>query len=235
MRQVTFQIDSHIFNRVPGYRRAIVIVTGIDNTIATPQLTAEIARQAQTIQEDVTTDDPRIVAWREAFRSAGIKPNDFRPSIDALVRRILNDKPLGSINPVVDIGTIISLKYVLPAGAHPLLSDSTHITLKQAALGEFTVQEDGQLREIPANEVVLVDTGRVATRRWAWRQTELSRIDHATSALYLNIDALDCIDDQTLQAAVANTQQLLNDVFGVNAQVITLDASSPSQTITVEE
>jgi DNA/RNA-binding domain of Phe-tRNA-synthetase-like protein len=235
MRQISFQIDNKIFQQVPNYRRAIVIATRIDNTVSAKSLAAHIAEQSNFVRTTLTTDDTRLVAWRDVFKAVGTKPNEFRPSIDSLVRRILNDKPLGSINPIVDVGTAISLKYVLPAGAHPLLPDTREVVLKCAVDGEFIVKEDGQLKEVPGGEVVLADTGRVATRRWAWRQTELSRIDPSTSALYLNIDALNCIEDATLEAAIEDAKKLLAETFGVEAQSLVLNSSNPSQTITVTD
>lgn len=227
MSQITFQISDEIFQAAPGYRRAIIVATGINNSAPVTQLAGEIKALAENIRQTVANDDPRIVAWREAFKNGGIKPRDFRPSIDALVRRILNDKPLGSISPIVDIGTIISLKYILPAGAHPLLTDSMNIILKRAA-GELTVLEDDVMTTVPAGEIVLVDTNHVATRRWVWRQTEYSRIDNSTTDFYLNIDALNCIDDQTLEHAITTAQTLLTDIFNIESKVVVLSQTQPT-------
>lgn len=227
MNQLTFQISDEIFQIVPGYRRAVIVARGVNNSAPVPRLGEEIARLTENIRQAVTNDDPRIMAWREAFKDAGIKPRDFRPSIDALVRRILNDKPLDSISPIVDIGTIISLKYVLPAGAHPLFADSTDISLQQASTEDLVVSEDGAMTTIPKGEIVLIDKHRVATRRWVWRQTEHSRIDHITTDFYLNIDALDCIDDRTLERAIGDTQTLLTDVFGIESEVTILSRVHP--------
>lgn len=233
MREVTFAIDHKLLKVMPGYRRAIVIASGVDNTLTVPLLGNQIIELATDIKGHIANEDTRIVAWREAFKVVGIKASDFRPSIDALVRRILNDKPLGSINPIVDVGTIVSLKYLLPAGVHPLLHDSKEIILRPAASSEFVVTQDGKSEQVPQGEVVLVDTGRVATRRWAWRQTELSRIDATTRDLYMNIDALGCIDDNTLQAAIANTQKLITDTFTVPTQTLILSAENPEQVVTL--
>lgn len=231
MKQVTFKINKEIFEAVPGYRRAIIIASGIDNTKPVPQLGNEVAEITDMVRATITNEDHRIVAWREAFKSIGIKPRDFRPSIDALIRRIVSGKPLGSINPLVDIGTVISLKYTLPAGAHPLLDDTREVVLRFAHKGEFRVSEDNKTVEVPEEEVILVDTGRVATRRWVWRQTESSRITPTTRNLYFNIDALECIDEATLQAAIKDTQDLLRTAFKVNSQVVVLDPTHPKQIV----
>src|SRR5579863_8488713 len=113
-KQITFSVGAQIFDMFPDYRRAILVVTGVNNT-RTSTLGDEVAQITRTVKETVTLEDARIVAWREAFATFGIKARDFRPSVDALVRRVLNDKPLGSISPIVDVGTVVSLRFVLPA------------------------------------------------------------------------------------------------------------------------
>lgn len=233
MREVTFEIDRKIFELSPNYRRAIVIAKQLDNTVAAPLLNKEIADLTHYIKATVTNKDARIATWRAAFKAANIKPGDYRPSVDALVRRILNDKPLGSISPIVDIGTIISLRYLLPAGAHPLLEDSTNVTLTITHGDEFIESRDGMSETIPDGEIVLLDTGRVATRRWVWRQTNISRIDNATSALYMNIDALECIDEPTLKKAIEDTERLLSSTFDAQTKTIILDSKHPKQIVVV--
>ncbi len=73
-----------------------------------------------------------IVSWREAFRSLSIKPSEYRPSIEAMARRVINGNELPSINALVDIGNIISLRYLLPVGGHSLNAVKQDIALRTA-------------------------------------------------------------------------------------------------------
>ncbi|MFZ1301436.1 MAG: phenylalanine--tRNA ligase beta subunit-related protein [Candidatus Microsaccharimonas sp.] len=227
MSEITFKIDKTIFLKHPGFRRVIIIAEGIQNT---GNLTAEIDQQIQAIKA-VNPEDPRLVSWREAFLAEGIKLRDFRPSIDALVRRIQADKPFGSINPIVDVGTIVSLKYLLPAGAHPILADSQDISLERADGTEVDVTLDGKTEQVQAGEIVLKDNGRLAARRWVWRQTPLSRIDNNTTGLFLNIDALAVASDTELNEAIGFAENLIKETFGVATQTIILSAKNPTQEI----
>ncbi len=230
-RQIEFSVNAQIFERCPDYRRAILVVTGVNNTQSS-LLGDAIASAAADVKNNMTLEDRRLVAWRDAFAAFGIKVRDFKPSIDALVRRILNDKPLGSISPIVDVGTVISLRHMLPAGAHPLLADSTFVKLTLARGSEAEIS-DGEhtVEPVLVGEPILLDTDRIATRRWVWRQTNQSRIEASTQDFYLNIDALDTVSDTDLQSAIEEAKILIKEVFSKDCQVIILSVFNPVQVL----
>lgn len=227
MNKVTFSIDTNIFETHPGFRRAVIVARGVKNGDG---LTSNVAEQVVAVKS-LAADDPRLLMWRDAFSKEGLKVRDFRPSIDALVKRIQADKPFGSINTIVDVGTIVSLKFVMPAGAHPILEDTQKVSLERANGQEADVAPDGKTETVPAGEIVLKDNGRLAARRWVWRQTPLSRIDEATTDFFLNIDALPIIDDATLDEAVSFSRQLVESTFGVDTTAIILSEGTASVTV----
>jgi len=51
-----------------------------------------------------------IAATRDAYKRLGKDPNRYRPSAEALCRRILRDLPLYHINTLVDIINLVSIK-----------------------------------------------------------------------------------------------------------------------------
>lgn len=227
---ITFSIDKKIFDSFPAYQRAILVVSNVNNNQLT-KLNESIANEAIRIKSSISLEDPRLIAWRDAFTMLGIKVRDFKPSIDALIRRILNDKPLGSINPIVDIGTVISLQFLLPAGAHPILSDTTDVRLVVANGNDVELGDSiHPSEEVPAGEIVLLDSNRVATRRWVWRQTNLSRINDKTRDFYLNIDLLD-MSLQEQDVVIEKALKLVRDVFVVDCSVITLSAAHPFESV----
>ena len=60
---------------------------------------------------------------RRLFKSAGIDPSRYRPSGEALVRRILKGQGLYHINCIVDINNICSIESLFPLGVY----DREHI------------------------------------------------------------------------------------------------------------
>jgi DNA/RNA-binding domain of Phe-tRNA-synthetase-like protein len=232
-QQINFSVDPRIFAKFPEYRRAILVVAGVSNKPFSV-LNDEISEATKTVKDTVILEDSRLAAWREAFANFGIKTRDFRPSVDALVRRVLNNKPLGSISPIVDIGTVVSLKFVLPAGAHPILNDTKEVTLRLASGDEVEVSDGTHPNEaIPLGEPILLDNQRAATRRWVWRQTSQSRIDENTTKFFLNIDALDIIDKSTLEGAMSYAAEIISKTFGVTSQSIVLSTNNSSGIVEV--
>lgn len=227
MDTITFSADKDIFEKHSGFRRVVIVARKVSNEGG---LGDQIDEQITSIKI-LDIDDPRLTAWREAFANEGMKVRDFRPSIDALVKRIQADKPFGSINKIVDVGTIVSLKFVLPAGAHPILPDTLEVSLERAEGDEIDVTPDGKTDLVPKGEIVLKDNGRLATRRWVWRQTPLSRIDGQTTDFFLNIDALSITNDKTLDEAIRFSQELIQSTLGVETSVVILNADNPTATV----
>ena len=60
---------------------------------------------------------------RRLFKSVGIDPSRYRPSAEALIRRIVKGQGLYHINCIVDINNICSIESLFPLGAY----DRAHI------------------------------------------------------------------------------------------------------------
>ncbi|MFY9228111.1 MAG: phenylalanine--tRNA ligase beta subunit-related protein [Candidatus Microsaccharimonas sp.] len=230
MNTLTFRADKEIFEKHPGFRRAVIVVRDVSNK---GDLSDQVQEQVASIKA-LDPQDVRLTAWSEAFAVEGMKVRDFRPSIIALVKRIQADKPFGAISTIVDIGTIASLKFVLPAGAHPILADTTDVTLEYATGDEIDISLEGKTEIVPAGELVLKDNGRIATRRWVWRQAPISRIDNKTTDFYLMLDALSVISDETLSEAVQFSQDLIQSVLGVKTEAFVLSKEKTSEEVSLD-
>lgn len=113
----------------------------------------------------VTTGDPRLESWRDAYRAFGAKPQRTRPSVDALVRRM----PLPEINLVVDAYNAVSVRHGLPIGGEDLSHYEGAARLVRAAGDEpFDVVDGGvPVTDHPEiGEVVWRDDRGVTCRRW---------------------------------------------------------------------
>ncbi len=66
------------------------------------------------------SEDPVVSAIRRMYRDVGWEPTKYRPSSEALVRRLLKGKGLYRINNVVDYGNLVSAKFHIPMGLYDL-------------------------------------------------------------------------------------------------------------------
>ena len=230
---VSYQIDQTIFETIPGYQRGIVLGFDIINGPSPASLTQMIHEREELLRKTIKLSDilqnPHIAAWREAYRLAGIKPADFRPSVEGLVRRVLRGDALPSINCIVDIGTFLSIKHLLPIGAHAIDYLHEGMVLKKAS-GNETFQAFGaNVPEKPdKDEFIFTDGDEVMTRRWTWRQANHSLIEPTTRAVEFNIDALKHISTMEIENIALETRQLLETYCQANCRINILNNANNS-------
>ena len=188
-------ISQDIFTKFPGYLRGVVLAQGVHNPPAPPEL-VQALRQAEAdlcshLTPETIISHPRIESWREAYRSLGVKPSEFRPSVEALARRVLKGDPLPTISTLVDIGTLASIQNLMPIGAHAIDHVSGDIGLRLASGAETFEPFGTDLVEHPLpGEVIFVEGEVVLTRRWTWRQAKHTLVVPETTAIEVNVDAL---------------------------------------------
>ena len=73
---------------------------------------------------------------RELYRSFHIDPTHTRPSSEALLRRLLQGKPLPRILNAVDLCNLLSLKFLLPLGLYDEEKIQGPVVLRRGLAGE---------------------------------------------------------------------------------------------------
>jgi len=91
-----------------------VIECSIVNTPSSEMLWDEINTLKESIKSTHTIETvnkrPAIAATRQAYKIFGKDPNRYRPSAEALCRRILRDLELYQVNTAVDLINLISIQ-----------------------------------------------------------------------------------------------------------------------------
>ena len=86
----------------------------------TPEFRTLVERQAAATAERYQTaalsEIPVVKAVRSIFHRTGVDPTRYRPSSEALLRRVVKGKGLYFINSAVDVVNYFSLKTLLPMG-----------------------------------------------------------------------------------------------------------------------
>jgi len=228
MMGLTYSIAAEIFVRFPEYRRGVVLAHDVRNGASPADLVkilrAEEAQARQRLNMDTLTAEPRLASWREAFRQLGYKPGDFRPSIEALLRRVLRDQELPSINALVDIGNIISLRHLLPVGGHAIDLLTENIALRPAAGSEEFIAFGSETIEHPVpGEFIFAEGNKVLTRRWIWRQANHSLTLPETKAIEFNIDGLPPVTEADVQEAGKDVMDLIGSFCVGNSRLAILD------------
>jgi DNA/RNA-binding domain of Phe-tRNA-synthetase-like protein len=227
MNALEYRIDPAIFAAHPGYRRGVLVVQDASNGRSDPGLVALLREEEAQLRARLfgsnVAEHPAIASWREAYRRFGAKPSEHRSSIEAMARRVTKPDQLPSIHALVDIGNLVSLRYLLPAGVHPLPPAGALIELRPTMPGDRFVPADGGAAESPADgEVVFCQGHDVLTRRWTWRQAAGTQTLPETSAVFFNIDGLPPISDDDVRAAMADIARLASEYTGATVAVSTV-------------
>lgn len=127
-------LSEEIKAKWPQYRGAAVYAT-VENTPYDAALWAEIAEFTEHLRATETTESIKlqtaIVATREAYRACGKDPSRYRPSAEALRRRLLRGLELYQIDTLVDLINLVSLRTGYSIGGF----DADKIVGKELCLG----------------------------------------------------------------------------------------------------
>jgi DNA/RNA-binding domain of Phe-tRNA-synthetase-like protein len=82
------------------------------------------------------SEHPTAAAVRALFRTAGCDPTRYRPSSEALLRRVLKGEELPPIHPLVDLNNCLSIELAVPCSVAVEGSFAPPVTLRAGGPGE---------------------------------------------------------------------------------------------------
>lgn len=228
-----FRVEPDVFDAFPAARFAAVIARGIDNRRGSDEAAARLAAAVEATRQAFAGMDPKVLpaigVWREAFGARGWTPSKYFSSIEALVRRISRGGDLPSINPAVDLANSVSLRRLVPIGAHDLGSATQGIVVRLAAPEDrFRPMGDGPDETPDPGEIVYASGLDVRTRRWVWRQSRTGLVTATTRDVLFPIDGFDPVTGDAVRAAAAELADLVPTLLGGSAHVYHIDPEHPS-------
>ena len=215
-----FVVSDEFFEKVNNAYFGVVIVKGFDNKKSNDKILKMLEENVNKSMEelkDVKVKETDIVLpYREAFRALDINPNKFMCSIEALLTRLSKGKEIPSINPIVDLGNALSIKYNLPIGCHDIDNFKGDIMIREANSEDTFVPFGGEeIEHVDVGEFVYVSGNEVKTRKWTWRQGEKSKIDENSTNLFIPIDGFSDVNKDEVLKLQDELIKFLNDNYDV--------------------
>ena len=201
-----FKVYPEVFEKLPDLCFGVIVGNKINNQQNIPEIYDLMKNEMSRVKNNLTganlKEYPGIMPYREAFNQINLNPNKFMSSVEAMVKRVSKGNVLPSINPVVDLVNSISLKYILPMGAHDLDALEGEIALRFSRKGDTFIPLGEELAEVlNSGELVYADSKRIRTRKWIWRQSNIGKIDENSRNIFFPIDGFQTNKERVIKAA----------------------------------
>lgn len=215
-QQVLFAYDDRVIERFPTIRAGVGHAHRVDNQTPRPALDAEYAAEQRTalsrLDDTHLSELVTIAAWRRVFSGFGVKPTKYRNAAESLLRRLTKKGDIPSINPLVDIANLVSIRYALPVACFDLDGIQGAVTVTLAS-GEETFTDlgsDSPMSPEPGEVVFVDEAGVVSARRWCWRQSAQSATTPATREVLVTVEGHHDDADADVKGAIADFGELLS-------------------------
>jgi DNA/RNA-binding domain of Phe-tRNA-synthetase-like protein len=230
-----FAYDHEILERFPQVVGGVIHADGVRNRPAPAELTAAFHAEQASVRERIggtpLSELPTLAAWRGVFRGFGVDPTKYRSAAEALLRRLTKEGELPSINSLVDLANLVSIRYALPVAVFDQRDVSGGTTVSLAHGGEAWA-DLGSSRTVhpePGEVIFSDDDERVSARRWCWRQSKTSAAREDTAEILVTIEGHHDAAPDDIDRAVRDVEALLGSYAApstVYAEV--LDAGHPA-------
>jgi DNA/RNA-binding domain of Phe-tRNA-synthetase-like protein len=211
------KINTNVYNIFSELHLGVVVCKNISNikSIEANNLLNNTILSTKERILDLTnlTDLEVIKDWRNAYKKFNEKKN--RSSIESLLRRIYNNKPVTSINPLVDIYNSISLKYNLPCGGEDIdkITNDMELTISNG-MESFLPLGSDMLESPNLNEIIYKSDDMVICRCFNWRESEITKLTSNTKNAILCIECLHNDDVKNLKLAIDDLTNCVIHMLG---------------------
>ncbi len=230
-----FHYEQEVLQRYPTVVGGVLLADALRSGPSTTDLQeAFLAEQRATLErlgDTPLSEVPSLAAWRRAFRAFGVDPTAYRSAAEALLRRLTKQRSIPSINTLVDIGNLVSIRYALPVAMFDRRSITDGLAVRVASGDEsFTDLGSGATEHPEPTEVIFIDAaGHVAARRWCWRQSAESASSASTTDVLVTVEGHHPEARADVEAALADLDALLRTFAGAESTISGIvDAHSPS-------
>jgi DNA/RNA-binding domain of Phe-tRNA-synthetase-like protein len=180
------EVDQEVSKAYPDLELVVRVVDGLSVVRERKDLEQHKRNLEEAMRTEETADgikdEPRVRAYRDFFWSLGIDPTKIRPAAEALVRRVVNGRPLPTINTAVDAYNVASVETRVAFGAFDVARLHGDMTMRYAKEGEpFMGIGMGKPKVLDGKELV-IDDGEELVAIYPYRDADASKLTEDTEA-----------------------------------------------------
>jgi len=227
-------VDPEFWEIFPAGQINVLVVKGIKNQAKAEEepyfkeLLAKAVHEAKNfLIEETFSQNDVIVQWRKAFTQFKTKKG-ARSSIEALLKRVSQERIFQPINPLVDLYNSVSLTHGVPCGGEDLASLEGDLHLGKAQGGEAFLPL-GTEKSAPAlpEEIIYYDQAGAVCRCLNWREAQRTMLTEKTNSAVLVIEAVYPQQIARSEQAIEALKTLVEQYFHVESSLWKLTKAEP--------
>jgi DNA/RNA-binding domain of Phe-tRNA-synthetase-like protein len=209
------QLDESLHNRIAGVTFGMVTIRGVTVNERNDRLWHHIEALSQRQTAEFTlerlAENAQIAAVRGLQKSFGFDPTRYRPSSEALLRRVLKEQGLHQVNSAVDVNNLCSLEWLLPMCIYDLRNVKGQARVRTGEPGE---EYPGIGRQVfqAENKVIIADEGGIMGSTVS--DSERTKVTTATTDIMLAIYAPSSLDPRMIERYAALAGQRMVEFNG---------------------
>ena len=219
-----FMIDEEFWTVFPEAQINVLVVKSIDNhssennhSYFSELLNSAAKEAAKFLTEETFSQNKVVDEWRQAFSKFKTKKG-ARSSIEALLKRVNQNREFSPINPLVDIYNSISLKYAVPCGGEDLHLINGDLHLGRAKGGEsfLPLGADQNSPALP-EEIIYYDQDGAICRCLNWREAQRTMLTEDTTDAVLVIESINNEQAERANRAMDELKHLIDTYFNTES------------------
>lgn len=227
-----YTVEKEVFALNPQLHFGILIGKGLVNSGTTPEDTRRLRDAEESVRQSIKAEDlrshPIVRGYRDAMEKAGINPNKYPPSTEAMLKRVLKGASLPEINALVDLCNAVSVENQISLGGHDLRDIHEDLEVRFTKGTErFLPFGAEEYEAVEAGELVFTSGDVVQTRKWIWRQSELGKMTLDTRDVFFQLVGFDACTGSPLSKALDSLEKLITERFGGECRRFVVKQSSP--------
>lgn len=204
-----FTIDAELSKKYPSISIGIAIIENVSiptQSQAAQQFVSEAINHYSHLTTKTLGDYPEVLSYRQLYKQMGVKYHSRRPSPEALLRRIAQQKELYQVNPLVDAYNSVVIEKRVSVGAFDLAQVTTPTLLKEASGSEeILLLGDTEPTRIKSGEICYFDQSGPYNLDFNYRDAQRTAISPQTNNVLINVDGVFDITPSQVQEALELT------------------------------
>lgn len=227
-----YLVKPEVFEINPQLHFGIIVGKELKNSEARPEDTERLRaaedKVRQIIKAEDLRNDPTVLGYRNVMEKAGINPNKYPPSTEAMLKRILKGGLLPEINALVDLCNAVSVENRISLGGHDLRDIHEDLSVGFTKGNErFLPFGAAEYESVEAGELAFTSGNVVQTRKWVWRQSELGKMNLNTREVFFQLVGFGDSEGSPLLQALHSLEELITERFGGSYKRYIVKQSNP--------